>query len=210
MSPPSGVVEPDGPPAALTEYDAPIDAPAEAEEPVDDIWGEKPKRRRRKARKMPGEDIAYLNLTPMMDIMTMLLVFLVKSFAVEPENINVNLKLRPPPSTTTIVLDAATKVTITSEQILVDDLPVIDVEEIKVNPKTGMMDVPGLHDALLERVDHLKALSDMGGTPFDGRLLVVAHETTPYLLLTSLLEVAGDTQFSQFKLVVMQKTEKKP
>lgn len=179
-----------------------------ATDPVDEAFGRLGGRghRRRKRRKIPGETISHLNLTPMMDIMTMLLVFLVKSFATAPENINVNLSLRPPESTTQVEMKAATKVTVTKEQILVDDSVVLELAQVKV-AAGGQAAIPVLRDALLERADHLKALENRGGPPFDGRLLVVADEETPYSMITSVLLTAGESKFSEYKLVVMQKTE---
>lgn len=162
------------------------------------------RRRKRSERKMPGQTISHLNLTPMMDIMTMLLVFLVKSFASEPENININLKMRPPESTTQVMMEAATKVTVTEDMVLVDEKEVVPTAQI-VAGQGGQASIPLLRDALLERADHLKALENRGGSVFDGRLLVVAHETTPYSVITSVLVTAGESKFSEYKLVVMQK-----
>jgi hypothetical protein len=76
-----------------------------------------------------------------------------------------------------------------------------------VDLKSAEPTIPQLRNALLERADHLKALENMGGEPFDGRLLVVAHQTTPYALITSVLVTAGDSKFSAYKLVVMQKAD---
>ena len=162
------------------------------------------RRRRRGERKLAGQSISHLNLTPMMDIMTMLLVFLVKSFAEEPENININLKLRPPESSTQVMMEAATKVTVTEDMVLVDEKEILPTAEIAAG-QGGQASIPLLRDALLERADHLKALENRGGTIFDGRLLVVAHETTPYSVITSVLVTAGESKFSEYKLVVMQK-----
>jgi biopolymer transport protein ExbD len=190
----------------------PMDVPFVPEEtgpvdPVDEAFARYAKghrRRRRQRRALPGQNIAHLNLTPMMDIMTMLLVFLVKSFATEPENINVSLTLRPPVSTTKTMMEAATKVTVTAEMILVDDKDILPVSSLKLG-EGQRATIPQLRDALLERADHLKALENLGGRPFDGRLLVVAHETTPYSVLTSVLVTAGESKFAEYKLVVMQK-----
>jgi biopolymer transport protein ExbD len=162
------------------------------------------RRRRRGERKLPGQTISHLNLTPMMDIMTMLLVFLVKSFAEEPENININLSLRPPESSTQVMMEAATKVTVTKEMVLVDETEILPTAQI-VSAEGSQASIPALRDALLERADHLKALENRGGTPFDGRLLVVADETTPYSVVTSVLVTAGESKFSEYKPVVMQK-----
>jgi biopolymer transport protein ExbD len=166
------------------------------------------RKRQRARRAIAGETIGHLNLTPMMDIMTMLLVFLVKSFAQEPENININLKLRPPESTTKSMMEAATKVTVTADEILVDDKEVVSLSQVHVTGEGAQTTISPLRDALIERADHLKALENLGGAPFDGRLLVVAHETTPYAVLTSVLVTAGESKFSEYKLVVMQKASK--
>lgn len=175
--------------------------------PEDVLWagGSHPKKKKRKRKPMPGETIGHLNLTPMMDIMTMLLVFLVMSFATEPANINVSLEMRPPESSTRKVMEAATKLTITKQVILVEDKEVIPVA--KVDTTTGQVSIPELRDALIERADHLKALENRGGEPFDGRLLVVADGSTPYSLITAVLVTAGESKFAEYKLVVMQKGE---
>jgi biopolymer transport protein ExbD len=184
-------------------HDGPVDA---ADEAFARYAGGRRRRRRGEARKIPGQNISHLNLVPMMDIMTMLLVFLVKSFAEEPENINVNLKLRPPHSTTQVIMEAATKVTVTTEMVLVDDKEILPTAQIQA-AEGGQAAIPQLRDALLERADHLKALENRGGTPFDGRLLVVADEATPYAIITSVLVTAGESKFSEYKLVVMQKAQ---
>lgn len=162
------------------------------------------KRKKRERRPMPGENIGHLNLTPMMDIMTMLLVFLVVSFATEPTNINVSLDMKPPESSSKTPMDAATKVTISKKEIIVEDRVIATVPGL--DTKTQVTIAP-LREALLERVDHLKAIEARGGKPFDGRLLVVADASTPYSLVTGVLATAGEAQFAEYKLVLMQKPE---
>ncbi|MCB9683889.1 MAG: biopolymer transporter ExbD [Alphaproteobacteria bacterium] len=175
--------------------------------PEDMLWsgGAHHKKKRKKKKALPGETIGHLNLTPMMDIMTMLLVFLVMSFATEPSNINVSLDMRPPESTNKKVMEAATKVTITKQMILVEDKEVVPTA--KVDSTSGQVSIPELRDSLIERADHLKALEIRGGEPFDGRLLVVADASTPYSLITAVLVTAGESKFAEYKLVVMQKGE---
>lgn len=134
-------------------FDAPGDPPPEEHEPIDPVdeafarYSQHGRRKRRVRRKLPGENIGHLNLTPMMDIMTMLLVFLVKSFATEPENINVNL-VRPPESTNDKMMEAATKVTVTKQSILVDETEVLSLSQVKVGDDKEAA-IPSLRDALL-------------------------------------------------------------
>lgn len=162
-----------------------------------------PRRKKRRKHHMDGESIGHLNLTPMMDIMTILLVFLIQSFATEPENINISLDLRPPESDAVTALDAATKVTITARELLVDNQVIAQIDELGLKP--GQKEIPVVRDALIVRADHLRAIHNLGGPEFDGRLLLVAHQTTPYSLITAVLYSAGQAKFGQYKLVVMKK-----
>ncbi len=157
--------------------------------------------------KIPGEDITHLNLTPMMDIMTILLVFLVQSFATDPGNINVNLSLHPPMSTTKMLMEAATKVTVTAEQILVNDKPVMTVAAFPTTVDADGLIAP-VRDALDVEKNRIDQVAAAGGPPFDGKLVLVAHETTPYELLNAVLHSAGQAHFAKYELVVMKATEK--
>ncbi len=166
-------------------------------------WNVEKRKRRRKPVKIPGTDVSSLNLVPMMDVMTILLVFLIMSFATEPQNINVNLAMRPPESTATDVMEPAARVIVTADAILVENDEVVRLADLKIE-QGGQVEIPAVRDALLDRADHLRALERMGGAPFDGKLLLVAHQTTPYSLITSVLFTAGQARFGEYKLVVMQ------
>lgn len=166
------------------------------------------KKKRRKVRVMPGENITHLNLVPMMDMMTVLLVFLVKNFMTEPDSIQISDTLRPPESSAVTDMGPATNVTITSEAILVDNKPVINLSEI-VEAGGKEVAIPRLRDALLAEVSVREAVAERGGEPFDGKLLLVAHESTPYAIITSVLYTAGEAKFSSYRLVVMKKVDSK-
>ena len=167
-------------------------------------YGDRQRKRRRKPVKLPGSEVSSLNIVPMMDVMTILLVFLIQSYATEPQNININLALRPPESTATDTMEPAARVIVTAEAILVEDKEIVRLADLDIQ-KGGQVEIPAVRDALLDRADHLRALEQMGGRPFDGKLLVVAHQTTPYSLITSVLFTAGQARFGEYKLVVMQR-----
>jgi biopolymer transport protein ExbD len=179
-----------------------VDPFTEAEAEVH--YGDRQRKRRRKPVKIPGSEVSSLNIVPMVDLMTILLVFLIQSYATEPENININLGLRPPESSATDVMEPAARVMVTSEAILVEDKEIVRLADLDIQ-KGGQVEIPAVRDALLDRADHLKALEQMGGRPFDGKLLVVAHQTTPYSIITSVLFTAGQARFGEYKLVVMQR-----
>jgi len=166
------------------------------------------RRRRRGKFHMPGEDVTGLNLTAMMDMMTILLVFLVKSYSTDPERVQVTDTLHPPSSNSKDEVLPAVNITVTADTIMVEDAMVTTLDELSAAQQETAF-IPALSDALSRRVDELKELERLGGTPFDGAVLVVAHKDTPYDLLTTVLYTAGQAHFSQYRLLVM-KSEDKP
>lgn len=185
-------------------HDQPL---SEADAAVEDAFGRgEHKKRKRERRAMPGENITDLNLTPMMDMMTVLLVFLVKNFMTDPQAIQITDKLRPPESSATVDVGPATTITITAEEILVESKGVLKLADLAGSGSTDVA-IPKLRDELLNQVAQREALFKHGGPPFDGKLLLVAHQSTPYSLITSVLYTAGEAKFSSYRLVVMKKSE---
>lgn len=168
------------------------------------------KRRKQKRAKRANEgEIKDLNITPMLDMMTILLVFLLKSFASSSSDVNVaNLVL--PHSTTKIAVEEALQLMVTQNEILVDQKLVtnfgpggaIRPEDLPEGPN-GYLIKP-LYDVLEAKADHLKNIENYGGAQFQGRIAVIADKSTSYRTLFRVLYTAGRAEFGQFKLFVQK------
>jgi len=185
-----------------TEEQAQPTEPQEPQEPQEEYSADDEAYVLRRRRHKEGDLISGLNLTAMMDMMTIILVFLIQQYANAPENINPSGDLQPPKSTAEQNIVPAARLTITKTSILVEDKVVLSVQEGHVvgsDPKTALQP---LNDALESRVKILKAISDAGGAPFDGNLMVIADEDTPYDLVSTSLLSAGRAGFSSYRLIV--------
>ena len=112
-------------------------------------------RKKRKDREAAGE-IRELNITAMMDMMTIILVFLLKSFASSSAAITASEDVRPPVSSTRATPKDTVAITITPKNILVGDREVVRA----ARPAVEQLDAdlgPG-HEALDELVvEHRQA-----------------------------------------------------
>lgn len=171
------------------------------------VEGQDVGRPRLKRKKRPPEEEdehAELNLTALIDVMTIILVFLLKSYSTSPMNIPVTDGLNPPASTTHLNPEDATTVTISETAILVNDDQVCAVS----NGKVDASEKPH-GETSLEITPVVGALGDAATkmnrthTGFSPRLMVIADRRTPYRLLTEVLTSAGRAGFSEFKLVVL-------
>lgn len=167
-------------------------------------------RRKHKQRGKKSEDeITYLNITPMLDMMTIILVFLLKSFASSSADVNVaNLSL--PHSTTKLEIDEALQLMITTNEILLDQKVVAALNpggQLKVEDLPEGVNgylVQPLYDALESRADYFKRIEEYGGTQFVGRIAVIADKNTPYTTLFKVLYTSGRAEFGQFRLFVQK------
>lgn len=166
-------------------------------------------RKRKKPKRM--EEPGPLTITSLMDILTILLVFLLKSYSADPVNITQSDDLTLPDSSAQLAPEEAVPVAITTKGILVNDRPVAEVMDGNVDPsvkrdgENGFFITP-LFDALTEEADRQKRIAKVNtAQEFTGMALVIAHKDTPYRLLNEVMYTAGQAQFAQFKFAVIKR-----
>ena len=180
-------------------------------EPTSQALHEATRQRRitRRRQKEVHEDITYLNITPMLDMMTILLVFLLKSFSASAENVTVeNLTL--PSSVSKLNVKAALQLMVTENAILVDKKV---VTRLGTNGNVRLEDLPEgadgyliepLYDALEGLASYYKRIEEFGGSKFDGRIAIIADDKTPYRTLFKVLYTVGRAEFGLFRLFVQK------
>lgn len=163
-------------------------------------------RKKRKEREAEGE-IKELNITAMMDIMTIILVFLIKSYATSSITTTSSEDIRPPISTTRLTPKDTISVTITGKHILVGD----KVRATLVNGEVNKSDLSGrlivpVDQALKKEVEKLKFIAERNpGAPFTHELSVIGDKRVPYDLLLTVLYTAGQNELENYRFVVVQK-----
>jgi biopolymer transport protein ExbD len=168
-------------------------------------------RKKRKERDAAGE-IRELNIIAMMDMMTIILVFLLKSYAASAISLTQSEDIKPPISSTRSLPKDTVAVTITPKDILVGDRLVVQLVngQIPANELSGRLVIP-LDQALRREVDKLKAIAARNPTaPFSRELSVIGDRRIPYDLLLTVLYTAGQNELENYRFVVLQKGEPGP
>ena len=141
-----------------------------------------------------------LKLTSMIDMFTILLVFLLKSYSAEGQIMSVSPDLRLPESTAQKAPQTTSIIAITNDLILLDGKQVTEVSRI-IRSRT--LEIPELRRALLqlrqlsEKVGEIHA--DMG---FTGKISIQGDRELPYLVIKKIMFTCGKVGFNDMLLAV--------
>ncbi len=156
--------------------------------------------------------LAYLNITPMMDMMTILLVFLLKQFSVQAAAASMSEGLQLPTSSIETTRPLAVNVSVTQNAILVEGDAVAPVRAGAIDPSMKRDGANGYYitplvDTLQKHANRLKKIALIGGTQFDGTAMIMVDKATPYRLLTEILYSAGQAEFRNYHLAVIKRSQ---
>lgn len=157
-----------------------------------------------------GGDVSHLNITAMMDMMSILLVFMLKQFAAEQASMQLSDGLQLPKSNSPIKPLPSVNVTVSTQAIIVEGDKVVAVRAGAVDPASKPEGPNGYRiqpvvDILQKHANRLKKLEMMGGPKFEGTILLLVDRSIPYRLVTEVLYSAGQAEFRNYRLVVLQK-----
>lgn len=174
--------------------------------------------RKAKKRVPEGEEIRHLNIMPMMDIMTILLVaFIMTATEATPPPLG-DVQL-PASMTNEEMPERAVMLTISRGAILVDGEPVVAVKNgavdasDKKNGALGMV-IPKLERFLgaLRRLNENDLKAAGKEVPKKPEILILADRSTPYSLLLSVLSTSqtAEAGYRRFRLIVLEEGSAPP
>jgi biopolymer transport protein ExbD len=175
--------------------------------------------RRQTNKKKLESEINFLNITAMLDMMTIILVFLLKSMSQSVASLPQGKDLTIPQSVlTTEASQEGIVVIVSKSQILVDDKPTgVEVPADASHGVEGKFKRNGPNDLYITKVGQaLQSWREVdrqvrlagGKDPSGSEAIVIADGQTPYRLLVEVLFTLGQTEFNKFHLMVLQGKKK--
>ena len=162
---------------------------------------------KRKAKRETDTGSTALGLNSMMEMMTIILVFLLKSYGEEPIVILPNTDV--PLSVAEVLPKDMTVLTINKEGIFLVRQRILDIEDGKVpgnfkkGGESGLIIEP-LENELRKEVEKLKGIANASGKAFEGDMTIIADQSTNYRLLVEVMQTAIGTEFKRFRFAVIQ------
>jgi biopolymer transport protein ExbD len=155
----------------------------------------------------------FLNITAMLDMMTIILVFLLKSMS-SSNSVPQSNDLKLPASVlTTEASQEGLPILITKKGIIVGENEVVPVPPDASNGVDAQYKKNGANDLYITKLGTAlsgfretdKAIRTASGKdPNSSEAIIVADENTPYRLLCEVLYTLGQNEFAKFHLMVNQ------
>lgn len=162
-----------------------------------------------------GKDSFSLNLYPMLDVFSILIVFLLMNFSVSGESTEVSANLELPQSSVKLSLDSAASVAITKSEIVIQGGTTIPLtpdssDVVESFKKDGQGAIRMAYDEFKKIRDHNQALTNrqknLPLTKKDNSTLTMqSDKIIPYRIIKRVLASAQQAEFISWKFAVQKK-----
>jgi biopolymer transport protein ExbD len=154
-----------------------------------------------KSKKNLREESGSLNMNSMMDMMTIILLFLLKSFSTEGALVTPSEELRLPVSVQGDKPKKELTVSIAKNVILVNDQIIMDVAQIGPD----QMLIPPLASRLSQYAAQEQELEIDVGKEFTHEVIIEGDEKIPFELLFKVMYTCSKTEFYKMRLLTVKK-----
>lgn len=158
---------------------------------------------RNKGRHIRTDAEVKLNITPMMDIFTIILVFLLKMYSTQGQLVTPAKGLTLPTSSITIATHEALSIKILQNKLLLENTVILDGDDFKKVLKDDTKNlIDPLHKALLKHGNEAKKSAEMFGRLFSGEISIHGDSTVPFALLKKVMYTCGEAGYPTMRLLV--------
>ena len=142
-----------------------------------------------------------LNMNSMMDMMTIILLFLLKSFSTDGALVAPSQDLTLPTSFQTEKPKKELNVAISQDAIIVNDIPIVSLSSL--HPDEMM--IPSLNLKLAEYAQKEKQLELDVGKEFTHQVIIQGDRTIPFDVLIKVMYTCSQSDFYKMRLLTVKK-----
>lgn len=150
--------------------------------------------------------VMELNITSLIDVLTILLIFLLKNFSSDPQ-LSTSKEIKLPYTTSEERVKTAINISISKKWILLDGNSITKTMEA-IEEK--QIDIPKLRAALARKANTEKQIAEtykkagIEGKEFDGTVLLQADKSIPFKIIKKVMYTCGNTEYNKILLTLVK------
>jgi hypothetical protein len=153
------------------------------------------------------DEKASLGMTSLMDIVSIIVVYLLKSYASDPVTITPIAEQKIPMSKMDAPLKEGIPIYVSSRELVFNEesLAVLTEGELDPNLVQGHVIRP-LFEKLEEETEKSKQVFESRGEEWVGHIILIGDEGVKFSTLVDLMYTAGRLEYSEYSFCIIQKT----
>lgn len=165
----------------------------------------KKKAAKKAARRDKKEEESTLQITSLMDIVSIIVVYLLKSYGSDPVMITPQAGQKIPMSKADSPIQEGVPVYITQRDITFGDKKVVQLNEGELDEAAVKNHLIGpLYDAMAEEADKSKQMAEARQVDWDGRVIIIGDERLKFATVVDVMYTAGRAEFREYAFCVIQ------
>jgi biopolymer transport protein ExbD len=162
---------------------------------------------KKSARRNKPEEEGKLTITSLMDIVSIIVIYLLKSYGSDPVVIMPTAGQKIPMSSADAPIQDGVPVYISQRAITFNNKKIVQLDDSgEIDPAALQQNLIGpLYDAMAEEADKAKQMSAAKGEEtWAGRVIVVGDQHLKFKTLVAVMYTAGRAEFGEFAFCVIQ------
>ncbi len=147
---------------------------------------------------------ADLNVVPMVDMMTMLVIFLLQQFSSTGEVLYMQKDIRLPDARHGQVIEVAPVVTISPSEIAVVGVKVADISDLDAESNSGYLNVPGVEEKLRDEKKRWDFIHQQDPEKkWEGQVNIQADRAVPFRIVKRVMYSCGVAGYFSVNLATL-------
>jgi biopolymer transport protein ExbD len=162
---------------------------------------------KRAARRNKAEDEGKLTITSLMDIVSIIVIYLLKSYGSDPVVIMPTAGQKIPMSSADAPIQDGIPVYVSQRSITFNNKKLVQLDENgDIDPAALQNHLIGpLYDAMAEEADRAKQMSSSKGEEeWSGRVILVGDQSLKFKTLVAVMYTAGRAEYREYAFCVIQ------
>lgn len=164
------------------------------------------KKAKAQARRGKGLEEAKLTITSLMDIVSIIVIYLLKSYGSDPVIINPTAGQKVPLSNADSPIQDGVPVYVSMRDITFGEKKVVQLsEDGEIDPAAVKNHLIGpLYDVMAEEADKGKQMAEARGTEWPGRIILIGDQKLKFSTLVDVMYTAGRAEYREYAFCVIQ------
>lgn len=173
---------------------------------ADELFQQK-KKLKKLARRDKEEEEASLGMTSLMDIVSIIVVYLLKSYASDPVLIQPIAEQKIPLSKADSPIQQGVAIYISSKELIFNEKKLVALKdgELDQNAIKNKHLIQPLYDAMVEEAEKAKQMAEQTQTEWEARAIIIGDQKLKFKTLVDVMYTAGRAEYVEYAFCVIKK-----